>query len=107
MPDSIEFMPLFSTLGSLVVIAISAAWKIGTLLLSRLERQLDEKFADMADKSRKQSAELTRIERELLELKAVLPEQYQRRDDAVRLQSEIMLRMDGMANLVQSILRDK
>lgn len=57
--------------------------------LTSMEKRNDERFDKMSEDTR-------RIERDLLQLKADLPNQYERRDDAVRREVGIITQLEAI-----------
>lgn len=92
----------------------------GKLLLSQIERRLDERFATqeasrksnhesverrlggIESAAREESGQWQRVERELLSLKADLPVHYVRREDYIRGQSVIEAKLDGLATKIEN-----
>ncbi|MGZ8172833.1 MULTISPECIES: hypothetical protein [Methylobacter] len=91
----------------------------GRMLVSQFDRRLNERF-EALDASRENSQnhwdakfaaleratsadaeEWRRIEREFMKFQAALPLEYQRREDAIRDQSRIESKLDGLAKLFQ------
>lgn len=92
----------------------------GKLLLTQIERRLDERFATqeasrksnhqeverrlsgIESAAREESGQWQRVERELLSLKADLPVHYVRREDYIRGQSVIEAKLDGLATKIEN-----
>ena len=105
-----------------VVIALATTmFAAGRMLLSQFDRRLNERFMAL-DKSREESQnhwdakftalekatstdaeEWRRIERDFMKFQASMPVEYQRREDAIRDQSRIESKLDGLANLIQRL----
>lgn len=93
----------------------------GRMLVNQFDRRLNERFKAQ-DKSREDSQnhwdakftalekatsadaeEWRRIEREFMKFQAALPLAYQLREDAIRDQSRIEGKLDGLARLIQRL----
>lgn len=80
----------------------------GRVLLGLLQRDLDSRFKAVTQRlegiearTRDESAQWQRIERELLHLKAELPLHYVMREDYVRGQSIVEAKLDGLADKLE------
>lgn len=81
---------------------------------SGFERHIDEKFKTLDDElirveknGANAAAEVARVERDLLELRADLPNRYVRREDYIRGQSLIESKLDALAVKLENLqLRD-
>jgi hypothetical protein len=69
-----------------IIITISS-FSIG--LAKYVLSQIDNRFQQMDETNKEDGKQWVRIDRELLELWATLPQDYQQRDDAIRNQSII------------------
>lgn len=85
-----------------VIASFLAAW--GGLLLwavkAMLDRQakhIDGRFTELTAERRKESARVSELERDLLKLKAELPIDYVRREDAIRNETAFHAKLDGLA----------
>ncbi|MDO5623820.1 MAG: hypothetical protein Q4G71_03940 [Pseudomonadota bacterium] len=106
---------------SLLITVLGASAAGGKLLLAQTQRHLDHRF-DVQEKARadnhdtlsrrldgiealrqQEASNWQRIEREVLELKAALPENYVRREDHVHGQSVIMAKLDALAGKVEVV----
>lgn len=107
--------------GILLLLAFfSCVGAFGKLLLSQIERHLDQRFAaqeasrasnhqeverrlsSIESTTREESGQWQRVERELLSLKAELPVNYVRREDYIRGQSVIESKLDGLAGKLEN-----
>jgi hypothetical protein len=75
-----------------------ALFGIFKMILANIDSRFLKMETDSKEENKEQGKELLRIDRELLALKADLPNQYQRRDDAIRNQTIIEAKIDGLAN---------
>ena len=105
---------LLITLGSIIFAA-------GRMLVNQFDRRLNErftaldvsrvdsqnhwdaKFAALERSTAMDAEEWRRIEREFMRFQASLPLEYQRREDAIRDQSRIESKLDGLAHLIQRL----
>ena len=102
----------------LVFTLISAFWALVSVMIKQFDKALDKRF-DVIDVARNESnkshkerfdriEESQRIhERELLSLKAELPERYVRREDAIRSEMTLHAKFDGLASRIDMFLRTK
>lgn len=86
--------------------ACASAFK---LLLSHMQKHLDDRFVAVSQRldsiestNRDESAQWSRVERELMSLKAELPLNYVRREDYIRGQSIIEAKLDGLALKIEN-----
>lgn len=103
---------------TLIITIITAFWGMLNVLARQFEKGLDKRF-DLIDVARAESNKLhkerfDRIEesqrnqeRELLSLKAELPERYVRREDAIRSETVINAKLDALAVRLDSVLRNQ
>jgi hypothetical protein len=122
MTIQIELWHLLTFLIGLLLSFLAFTFAIGTILLAQVEKQLDSRFAAQeAARSEAQKhwdlrfgaletaagkdAEKYRdLQRELLELKAELPERFVRRDDYIHNQTVIEAKIDGLALRIENAL---
>ena len=95
------------TLGNaitLVALAVAAMWAVFKLAGKRQEQRLDDRF-DALDKAlgriaegqNRNAADMARLERDFLQMKAELPLNYVRREDYVQAVATIMAKLDGIS----------
>jgi hypothetical protein len=109
----------------LVASLIGAFWALISLMVSQFNKGLDKRF-EVID-GRFEASELARaeanqtnkqrfdrvedqqriLERELLSLKAELPEKYVRREDAIRSEMTLHAKFDGLAGRIDQVLRER
>lgn len=77
--------------------------RFNALDVSRVDSQnhWDAKFTALERSTSVDAEEWRRIEREFMRFQASLPIEYQRREDAIRDQSRIESKLDGLAHLIQ------
>lgn len=120
MTVSIELWQLLTFLIGLLLAFFTAVFAGGRMLLSQVEKRLDERFAvqqegrestqkhwDAQFDSLKRSAaeenkQWQQVERDLMALKADLPLNYVRRDDFIRNQTVIEGKLDGLALRIEN-----
>ncbi len=98
----IDFWALFTFAVGLLVSFLSAAFVLGKMLLSQVEKRLDARFNVLEKKADEEAGEWRRVERELLDLRAELPLNYVRREDYIRGQSVIEAKLDGLALRIEN-----
>lgn len=94
---------------------------MGKVLLAQAQRHMDMRFAaqeaerranheatqmrlnEMEASARSKAGEWQRLEREMLELKAELPQSYVRREDYIRGQSVIEAKLDALAVKLENV----
>ena len=102
------------TLGNaitLVALAVAAMWAVFKLAGKRQEQRLDDRF-DALDKAlgriaegqNRNAADMARLERDFLQMKAELPLNYVRREDYVQAVATIMAKLDGISLRFENIL---
>jgi hypothetical protein len=77
----------------LLVTFVSAMVGIGRWLLGQFQRRVDDRFTVLAAESQAWRA----VERDLMTLRAELPERYVRREDYIRGQSVVEAKLDALA----------
>ena len=103
-------------LAGLVIALIGGYWTLLKLMVAQFSRSLDVRF-DVIDTAREESnktntARFDRIEamqrtqeRDLLSLKADLPDRYVRREDAIRAEVTLHAKFDGLAGRIDQFMR--
>ena len=89
----------FWDLVTLLVSFFGFAGAGGKLLLSQIDRRLEDRF-QMVEHARN---DWSALERQFLEFKAELPVQYVRREDYVRGQSVIEAKLDALYNKLEVV----
>ena len=120
MTVQIEFWQLISALAALIVAFLGFAFTAGRLLLSQIDRRLDERFvamegtrkiaqghwderfATVLEQAREDARGWQRLERDFLEFRAELPTQYVRREDYIRNQTVIEAKLDAVALRIEN-----
>lgn len=77
----------------LLMAALSAFVGIGRWLLTQFQRRVDDRFTLLAAESQAWRT----VERDLMALRAELPERYVRREDYIRGQSVVEAKLDAVA----------
>lgn len=77
-------------------------WAI-KMLLDKQKDYLDVRFAGMEEANRKEAEQWQRVERELMDLRAKLPLEYVRREDAIRQEVVINAKLDALAMKLDDI----
>lgn len=110
----IEWWHLFG----LVLTLIGGYWSLIVLIVRQFNKGLDKRF-DVIDAARNESNKshkerFDRIEesqrhqeRELMQLKAELPERYVRREDAIRSEMTLHAKFDGLACRIDDFMRTR
>lgn len=102
----------------LVIALISAFWALVSLMVAQFNRGLDKRFevidtaraeANAAAKERfdRLEEQQRNTERELLSMKAELPDKYVRREDAIRSEMTLHAKFDGLAGQIYQFMRAK
>lgn len=118
---NIELWQLITFLIGLLLAFFGAAFALGKLLLTQIEKRLEQRFQGQ-DESRRESQKhwdtkfaalekaadderlmWRKLERELMDLKAELPLSYVRREDQIITQSRIEAKIDSLALRLESI----
>jgi hypothetical protein len=121
MSVTVDVYQLLGLALTLLIALGSMMFAAGRMLVNQFDRRLNERF-NALDVSRVDSQnhwdakftalerstsidaeEWRRIEREFMRFQASLPLEYQRREDAIRDQSRIESKLDGLANLIQRL----
>ncbi len=117
----IELWQLLSALGACALLFLGFVFGAGKMLLSQIERRLDERFQAqekerqeatkhwdarfkaMESNTREELAEWQRIDRDLLKLQADLPMKFVLREDYIRGQSVIEAKLDALYNKLEVV----
>ena len=83
-------------------VTVALAWSGGLIgiikwLLDRYQAHIDRRFASLEKANEAEAKEWQRVERELMGLKADLPVQYLRKEDAIRQEVVINAKLDALA----------
>lgn len=97
---------------SLVVVVltiISGFWALAKYVGRLFKQQLDTKFEALnqrlnriEESEQRNNQAVSQVERDLLELRAQLPEKYVRNEDYIRGQSRLEAKMDSLATRLQT-----
>ena len=117
----IDFWQLVGLAGGVIVTLIAASWALINVIVKQFTQRLDERFHGQ-DELRAQREKVLderfkalenaiksegdgwrTVERELLELKAALPIQYLRREDAIRQEVVIHSKLDALAAKIDAL----
>ena len=95
---------------ALVVTLIGIFYGMSRSQRAGFEKHIDEKFKALGDELTRveknaatTAAEIARVERDLLELRAELPDRYVRREDYIRGQSLIESKLDALAVKLENL----
>lgn len=108
----IEFWQFLAGLFALLGFFGLALTGLGRMLLNQINLRLAERFEDLKQTAGAQLGKLEQetrdLERNLLQLRAELPVQYVRREDAIREQVAIHAKLDALALRIENlVLRSK
>lgn len=117
----IDFWQLAGMAGAVIVTLCAAGWALIKVIVNQFTLRLDERFQGQ-DELRAQREKVLderfkalekaikaegdgwrTVERELLELKAALPIQYLRREDAIRQEVVIHSKLDALAAKIDAL----
>jgi biopolymer transport protein ExbB/TolQ len=122
MTISVDVWELVGLAVSLLTAFVMVMFSAGKLLIGQFDRRLNErftaqdaarkesqkhwdtKFAALENAAAAEAKEWSRIEKEILLLKAELPDRYVRRDDYIRNQSIIESKIDGLAMRIENAI---
>jgi len=94
----------------LTLTAVFVAWSglmLGMikLLLIRVSKDIDDRLDSIILSQQSDSQEWRRVERGLMELRAELPIQYQRREDAIRDTTVILARIESLGSHIDGLVK--
>lgn len=105
-----EFSLEFGKFLALIVSLIAIFYGMSRRQQASFEKLIEKQFKNLGDELRRvektgaaTAAEIARVERDLLELRAELPERYVRREDYIRGQSLIESKLDGLAMKLENL----
>ncbi len=98
---TVDFWEIISLLLSFVGLMFGA----GKLLLSQIEKRLNERFEALELARRESETSWAKLEREFLEFRGELPLHYVRRDDYLRGQAVIEAKLDALYNKIELLQR--
>ena len=115
---TIEFKLELWHLAGLVAALLGAYWALVVLIVKQFNASLSTRFEALenarSEENRYTSERFDRIEasqknldRDLLMLKAELPDKYVRREDAIRSEMTLHAKFDGLAARIDTFLRVK
>ncbi len=88
----------------LLLTVVGAFWAMAKLLLSQSQSQITTQFELIQKHMAAQDDHSRRLEREVLELKAVLPRDYVRQENYTQAISTIMTKLDAMAMKFENLI---
>jgi hypothetical protein len=92
----VEFWQLLVFFAGLLLSFFGAIWQAGKVLLGQFEKRLDERFVSHNRELREISELARKTDRDLLQLRADLPNHYVMRDDWIRFSGTIDWKLDGV-----------
>lgn len=116
----VDLWALVTFLGGLLLAFMGAAFTMGRILLTQVEKRLDARFKAQEEArelhsvhwdtrfsvlekaAHDEAGQWRRVERDLMELKAEMPLHYVRREDYIRGQSVIEAKLDGLALRIEN-----
>ena len=119
---TVDVWQLLSFFGGILSFLIITAFGLVKWLLSQIKQgidsrfdahdklqrdaqtQIDKRFCSLGTALEKNNSDSLRIERELMTLKADLPNLYVRREDFALSHSEIKVRIDGLSLKIDNVL---
>lgn len=119
---TVDLWQLLGAFGTLLMAFLGLLFAGGRLLVQQFEKRLDARFAVQEQSQQnaqthmdtrftsletamaKGNEESLRLERELMQLKADLPNGYVRREDYIRNQSVIESKIDGLAVRIENAI---
>lgn len=117
----IDFWQLVGMAGAVIAALFAASWALISVIVkqftaqldqrfhgqdelrSQREKVLDERFKALENAIKSEGDGWRTVERELLELKAALPIQYLRREDAIRQEVVIHSKLDALAAKIDAL----
>lgn len=100
----------FWQLVTLLLAFLGASAGAGKLLLNQMQAHLDQRFSHFDNRllgieqtHKEEATEWRRVEREMLELKAALPDAYVRREDYIRGQTVLEHKLDSLAMKLENV----
>lgn len=117
----IDFVDLIKMGGAVLVVLLGAAWALMKILIKQFtdsldarqktqdemrqlrEKTLDERFDALQKMIRQEGDGWRIVERDLLNLKADLPLNYMRREDAIRQEVVIHAKLDALAAKIDAL----
>ncbi|WP_435951684.1 hypothetical protein [Dryocola sp. BD626] len=91
---------------SLLLSFVGLMFGAGKLLLAQIEKRLNERFETLEVALRESEIGWSRLEREFLEFRADLPLHYVRREDYLRGQAIIEVKLDALYSKIELIQRN-
>ncbi|MDP3875864.1 MAG: hypothetical protein Q8Q50_02675 [Methylobacter sp.] len=119
---ALDIWQLLGLAGGVISALASVMFSVGKLLVGQFEARLhermnvqdaaqkamqrhwDERFMALEQAANAEAKEWARVERDILLMKADLPNQYVRRDDYIRNQTVIESKIDGLAIRIENAL---
>ncbi|WP_318367380.1 hypothetical protein [Enterobacter sp.] len=98
---NIDFWEVISFMLSFAGLMFAA----GKLLLSQIEKRLNERFEALEIARRESESGWSRLEREFFEFRADLPLNYVRREDYLRGQAVIEAKLDALYSKIELLQR--
>lgn len=117
----LDFWHLVGMGGALVVALVTASWALIHVIVRQFTTRLDERFVGQEELRKQRETALDirfsalersitaegegwrKVEREVLELKAAIPLQYLRREDAIRQEVVIHSKLDALAAKIDAL----
>jgi hypothetical protein len=91
----------------LMLTNLGAFWGLGKMMLAQSQKHIDEKFGLISKTLENQDQGTRRLERELLELRAELPDKYVRREDHNRVIGAIQVSIDNVSLKIDRAMHER
>lgn len=99
-------------LAGLVITLLGGGWALAKYMGSLFTRQLNSQFEALnqrltriEESEQRNSQQVSKVERDLMALRAELPEKYVRNEDYIRGQSRLEAKLDSLANTLHRQFR--
>lgn len=96
MTVQVELWQLMGFLVALVAAIVGAVWKMGSLLIAQIDKRIEERSLSQSNAIANLHALANKTDRDLLLLRAELPNQYVLREDWIRFSGTIDKKLDGV-----------
>ncbi len=107
MPVQIDLWQLVGAAAALTVFFLAIVAFLGRLLVHQFKEHVDGKFKLLDERFMTLDRDVRQLERDFSDMKAKLPLEYQRREDAIRQEVGIIARLDGLAGIIEKVREAK
>lgn len=96
-----DWLQITGILVGLLLAYLGTLWAVIRWLLDRYLKQFDERWCELQASAKRGMDEYVRMDKEIMTLRAELPQQYVRREDWIRFGSVLDAKLEKLSSSIQ------